>query len=441
VENAADSIINATPQLAVQLIEGGAIETILNSVESVVKIMETLPHVVNGAAATSQQQLTESIEQFVVRLVTRSLGSNVLPNTSVSLERRGLHTDEAGLVTVAWETVPDRPRVELEFGWLDCTNTNIATFTNRLLVVLEDLGVSRSALVAEPEVTCEGMHVVVTVVDRAAAAMIEEHVAKGDVAIANDFGIYGKARLAAVASGIATPASNTITLNVAGATATIPLPQQQPQHQVPTAGVMIYYASHANSNGTLFPSTEPTEFAGSFLPSPVVSVSLAGEGLATTPVLESNVLIELPVPTSEVKSNGRLVEPSARCVWWDYGLIANNGSGGWSETGCSMLSVVQVDSEQAVVMCSCSHMTHFGVLFSRADTQLSTDEEKGLEYIMYIGTAIGLLGIMLVWCIARVFDQYGCVLRVPPPLTHRMHDGFNPTHVNQQYAGRGEFTL
>jgi hypothetical protein len=405
VQNAAESIVNATPAVAMQLIEGGAIETILNSVETVVKILAN-PMQVAKEADKSGQQLTKSIELFTVRLVTSSLGLNTSNNSSTASSEGEVHTDEAGLVAVTWKTVPDLPQVELDFD-LDCTTTNMETFSGRLLVALEDLGVPRSAFVAAPEVvTCEKIHVVITVADQAIAADIEVYVASGEVAVANAFGIYTKARLTRVTSGIgiSTMVAHTITLRVDGATAKISLPKQQQrrsqQQSTPTAGVMIRYASRSNTTDTLFPTASSTDIHGPTLLSPVVSVSLGGAGLPTSPVLDSNVEIKLPVQTRIESANTSGLE----CVWWDYGLSANNGTGGWSTVGCTMQSVAKVDSDQ-VVLCSCSHMTHFGVLFSSADRGRSEAEEKALRYITYIGMAVGLLGILLVWyCFATHRD-------------------------------------
>ena len=50
------------------------------------------------------------------------------------------------------------------------------------------------------------------------------------------------------------------------------------------------------------------------------------------------------------------------CVSWDF--KAANGSGNWSEKGCTLV-VSKDDKGSEIVLCRCNHLTNFGVLVVR----------------------------------------------------------------------------
>ncbi|XP_027631278.1 adhesion G-protein coupled receptor G2 isoform X2 [Tupaia chinensis] len=85
------------------------------------------------------------------------------------------------------------------------------------------------------------------------------------------------------------------------------------------------------------------------------------------------------------------VDPSqgdsmVRCVFWDLGR--NGGRGGWSSDGCSIK-----DRRPNETMCTCSHLTSFGVLLDLSRTALPPAQMMALTFITYIGC--GLSSIFL----------------------------------------------
>ncbi|XP_032696700.1 adhesion G-protein coupled receptor G2 isoform X5 [Lontra canadensis] len=79
-------------------------------------------------------------------------------------------------------------------------------------------------------------------------------------------------------------------------------------------------------------------------------------------------------------------ELTVRCVFWDLGR--NGGRGGWSSDGCSVK-----DRKQNETVCTCSHLTSFGVLLDLSRTSLPPSQMMALTFITYIGC--GLSSIFL----------------------------------------------
>ncbi|XP_059242108.1 adhesion G-protein coupled receptor G2 isoform X3 [Mustela nigripes] len=77
---------------------------------------------------------------------------------------------------------------------------------------------------------------------------------------------------------------------------------------------------------------------------------------------------------------------TVRCVFWDLGR--NGGRGGWSSDGCSVK-----DRKQNETVCTCSHLTSFGVLLDLSRTSLPPSQMMALTFITYIGC--GLSSIFL----------------------------------------------
>ncbi|XP_004401562.1 PREDICTED: G-protein coupled receptor 64 isoform X3 [Odobenus rosmarus divergens] len=77
---------------------------------------------------------------------------------------------------------------------------------------------------------------------------------------------------------------------------------------------------------------------------------------------------------------------TVRCVFWDLGR--NGDRGGWSSDGCSIK-----DRKQNQTICTCSHLTSFGVLLDLSRTSLPPSQMMALTFITYIGC--GLSSIFL----------------------------------------------
>jgi hypothetical protein len=403
-QSASDLILGITQEAAERLVKTGAVEILLNSVDTIVTILNDPTHVeISNELEASGQQLTETIEEFMGRLVSRL----ILPTTNGTHTKQTaqppeldgftldsavppsvrVHTDDAGLVAVAWSTATDPPAVHLGFDGLECAKTNLDTLSERLVRVLTDLGVAPASIVGDPEISCGNLRAKLSFANAYVATTVETHLANGDIQIANAYGIYYVAT-PVVNSVLADDESreSTITLKVENATAVITLPSETKTG--PSAGVMVQYSQKANTTTVLF-STNGDGAAGQ-LSSPVVSVSLVMPNLEGLPaVLQSPVTIKLPVAAPSQQADAPKGQ-SPVCVWWDYAL---NGIGSWSKDGCSVTG-----EDSLFVTCSCSHMTHFAVLFSSDDADPhSAIEVVVLRYSMYIGTAVGLLGIVLIW--------------------------------------------
>uniref|UniRef100_A0A2K5EM85 Adhesion G protein-coupled receptor G2 n=1 Tax=Aotus nancymaae TaxID=37293 RepID=A0A2K5EM85_AOTNA len=88
-------------------------------------------------------------------------------------------------------------------------------------------------------------------------------------------------------------------------------------------------------------------------------------------------------------------ELTVRCVFWDLGR--NGGRGGWSDDGCSVK-----DRRLNETICTCSHLTSFGVLLDLSRTSVLPDQTMALTFITYIGCGLSsiFLSVTLVTYIA-----------------------------------------
>ncbi|XP_008063651.1 adhesion G-protein coupled receptor G2 isoform X3 [Carlito syrichta] len=86
---------------------------------------------------------------------------------------------------------------------------------------------------------------------------------------------------------------------------------------------------------------------------------------------------------------------TVRCVFWDLGR--NGGRGGWSSDGCSVK-----DRRLNETICTCSHLTSFGVLLDLSRTSLLPAQMMALTFITYIGCGLSsiFLSVTLVTYIA-----------------------------------------
>ncbi|XP_049729389.1 adhesion G-protein coupled receptor G2 isoform X3 [Elephas maximus indicus] len=93
--------------------------------------------------------------------------------------------------------------------------------------------------------------------------------------------------------------------------------------------------------------------------------------------------------------NPNQVDLTVRCVFWDLGR--NGGRGGWSSDGCSVQ-----DKKLNETICTCSHLTSFGVLLDLSRTSLPPAQMMALTFITYIGCGLSsiFLSVTLVTYIA-----------------------------------------
>ncbi|XP_034463392.1 adhesion G-protein coupled receptor G2-like [Hippoglossus hippoglossus] len=95
--------------------------------------------------------------------------------------------------------------------------------------------------------------------------------------------------------------------------------------------------------------------------------------------LKDNVVIHLrnkePIPD----------DFKAVCVFWDFAF--NNGSGGWNESGCSVLN-----STDNMTTCGCNHLTSFAILLDLSRQHLTDPLQATiLTFITYIGCGISAI--------------------------------------------------
>ncbi|XP_054900533.1 adhesion G-protein coupled receptor F1-like [Poeciliopsis prolifica] len=97
--------------------------------------------------------------------------------------------------------------------------------------------------------------------------------------------------------------------------------------------------------------------------------------LATTKARIRNISI-----TSEIL-NDTLGNP--KCVFWDFTLF--DGLGGWSDSGCSLLS-----HNNETISCSCNHLTSFSMLMSP-----EIIEDENIKDITIIGVGISMASLII----------------------------------------------
>uniref|UniRef100_A0A5F8HHR1 Adhesion G-protein coupled receptor G2 n=1 Tax=Monodelphis domestica TaxID=13616 RepID=A0A5F8HHR1_MONDO len=86
---------------------------------------------------------------------------------------------------------------------------------------------------------------------------------------------------------------------------------------------------------------------------------------------------------------------TVKCAFWD--LSRNGGRGGWSSEGCTVK-----DKRMNETVCSCNHLTSFGVLLDLSRTPLPPIQMLILTFITYIGCGLSaiFLSVTLVTYIA-----------------------------------------
>ncbi|XP_034297522.1 adhesion G-protein coupled receptor G4 [Pantherophis guttatus] len=136
--------------------------------------------------------------------------------------------------------------------------------------------------------------------------------------------------------------------------------------------------------------------------------SLKNEVLNTYVVgasIENKTIEDLKEPVSIVLEHRSPHGDNAtvHCVFWDFSR--NDGLGGWNTSGCEIKH-----TDRIYTVCSCSHLTHFGVLLDLSRTPLSNADEWALTLVTYVGCGISSiflgLALLVYFSTDKVLEDY-----------------------------------
>uniref|UniRef100_A0A8C5RCY6 Uncharacterized protein n=1 Tax=Laticauda laticaudata TaxID=8630 RepID=A0A8C5RCY6_LATLA len=82
----------------------------------------------------------------------------------------------------------------------------------------------------------------------------------------------------------------------------------------------------------------------------------------------------------------------------EHHIVAKNGLGGWNTLGCEIKHTNRIHT-----VCSCSHLTHFGVLLDLSRTPLNDADEWALTLVTYVGCGISSIFLGLAF---KVREDY-----------------------------------
>ncbi|KAM9743587.1 adhesion G protein-coupled receptor D2 isoform 2-T2 [Menidia menidia] len=121
-------------------------------------------------------------------------------------------------------------------------------------------------------------------------------------------------------------------------------------------------------------------YLGTILGSSVISASVLGDG---QPV---SMAIHFQLQHRVQNAVGTVYDPV--CAFWDFDL--NPEAGGWWNTkGC------EVESKHfGYTVCHCNHTTNFALLLQVYEAQRSTENEKALQILTFIGCGVSLCGLL-----------------------------------------------
>jgi hypothetical protein len=420
VQAAVDRIGNITTKEAVQLLNNGALDSLAHSVEVVTFGLNTAA-VNNITGMLDGSGITQSVESFAMGIVGKALASDrsitdMLPRISAN----------ETFVTIGWTTSAAAVfQLDILFNISCASSTYAATNTDGIMfaelanatgeAVNQLLNTATNAMSMQkaPTVQCSFVdtdlaRVQVTVGSVAAVELIQDRLNN----TTNPWK-FGRDQVQALPdTSVASSVTPVVPIAILGAFATIPVPADLQDLAV----VFVYY-EHSKETALLFPTSDVTRLqqstdsnsndAGSsdswvqVLASPVVSISLGDTGhisskYGTSLNNSKNLTLTLEVDdslTTEGENNASVVGGQWTCVWWDYENRANNaldsslhseGSAGWSSEGCSLAGLTTSEDGSAAtsVTCTCNHLTHFAVLFTRPNTPpLSPKETTVLEYV------------------------------------------------------------
>jgi hypothetical protein len=87
------------------------------------------------------------------------------------------------------------------------------------------------------------------------------------------------------------------------------------------------------------------------------------------------------------------------CAYWHF---LDNGTGYWSQDGCTMITASQ---EGALDVCRCDHLTHFAQILIKKDV-FSETHENILEILSIVGNGFSLVGIIIIALTAAIFKSW-----------------------------------
>ncbi|CAB4022825.1 adhesion G- coupled receptor G4 isoform X2 [Paramuricea clavata] len=141
-------------------------------------------------------------------------------------------------------------------------------------------------------------------------------------------------------------------------------------------------------NDKLFP--QDGDVTKKFINSKIVSVSVKGDKVRN---LSDPIVIEFKITNSSYANN-------CSCVFWDF--EADGGLGRWSSNGCVYEIIGDGRSR-----CSCSHLTHFGILVDLfPDEEIGDTDQLILEGITFVGCYLSIVGLVLTIITLLSFKQY-----------------------------------
>ncbi|KAM5145537.1 adhesion G-protein coupled receptor G4 [Mantella aurantiaca] len=114
----------------------------------------------------------------------------------------------------------------------------------------------------------------------------------------------------------------------------------------------------------------------------VISATIEGANIWG---LDQSVKIELQHINDNVERH------PVKCVFWD--ITKNNNTGGWNTSGC-----ILDHTKDDYTTCTCSHLTHFGVLLDFSRKSINPLDEYIMSLMTYVGCGITslFLGVTLV---------------------------------------------
>lgn len=438
---AAEVIAEVEPADAFALMEGGALNAIANSFGAAIASL-SIPGggglsqlggagVPDGGSSTNATEaapsLVESVETFASTLVAQALAFNSSGEPAVI-------EDPTGLMTITWATPAPKP-VAASFTFPSLCGDSDFDFDEAVASVistLKNVGVPDEDLLGG-NATCGGvaapsdgakplrkrsrrrlrdLNVELTLKDEFAATVMFKHVSASPeflVSINGGAPVGGTfdTTVAAIVDKDAVEGVESVTVDLKKAFATVPFPENATQKAV----IIVYYEA-SNDTEAIFPTDAGTaELSDGVdvastppkLASPVLSISIPEGEDGKAGVLAGNLTYTLQVSNEdEPDADTSVWEKAGKCVWWDFNKAQTDGSvGAWATEGCELQEVAGLTANDTRVTCSCSHMTHFAVLFSVGAERSGMTEQytKALEVISYVGGSFGLLGLALTFVV------------------------------------------
>ncbi|XP_008395038.2 adhesion G-protein coupled receptor G2-like [Poecilia reticulata] len=132
--------------------------------------------------------------------------------------------------------------------------------------------------------------------------------------------------------------------------------------------------------------------------------SSLGNRTAVSPVLGSSVtnlsISNLQENVTFTITHSNLTQNNVTsCVFWNF--TKNNGSGGWDDTGCSVVSATP-----EYTTCSCNHLTSFAILLDLSREGISDPQQAMiLTFITYIGCGISAVFLAVTLITYMLFEK------------------------------------